>query len=102
MCPFAAATGVPCPGCGLTRASVAALSGHLGTALALQPFAFVVTPLFGTFAATVAFTYVKTGTATLPRRVERKLTPALYIVFISMISFWIARFFGVWGGPVPV
>ena len=36
-CPLRAATGIPCPLCGLTRAVVAAVHGHLGTSLAFNP-----------------------------------------------------------------
>jgi hypothetical protein len=36
-CPMRAITGVPCPLCGMTRACVAALHGHLGTSLAFNP-----------------------------------------------------------------
>ncbi len=36
-CPLRAATGIPCPLCGLTRACVAAVHGHLGTSLSFNP-----------------------------------------------------------------
>jgi hypothetical protein len=41
-CPLRAATGVPCPLCGMTRAVVAAVHGHLGTSLAFNPGGIVV------------------------------------------------------------
>ena len=41
-CPFRAVTGVPCPFCGLTRAVVAAVHGHVGTSLAFNPAGIVV------------------------------------------------------------
>ena len=34
LCPFRLATGLPCPGCGLTRSWVAAAHGDLSTAFA--------------------------------------------------------------------
>jgi hypothetical protein len=37
VCPLRAATGVPCPLCGMTRACVAAAHGHLATSLAFNP-----------------------------------------------------------------
>ena len=36
-CPFRALTGLPCPLCGMTRACVAAVHGHLGASLAFNP-----------------------------------------------------------------
>ncbi|MDX1502074.1 MAG: DUF2752 domain-containing protein [Thermoanaerobaculia bacterium] len=39
VCLFRRATGVPCPGCGLTRAFVAMAGGELGAAVALHPLA---------------------------------------------------------------
>ncbi len=40
-CPMRAATGIPCPGCGATRAALALLAGHALAALALNPLAVV-------------------------------------------------------------
>ncbi|HJV49192.1 MAG TPA: DUF2752 domain-containing protein [Geothrix sp.] len=39
-CAFHALTGLPCPGCGLTRAFVALAHGRLREAWTLHPFAF--------------------------------------------------------------
>jgi hypothetical protein len=47
-CPFRLATGLPCPGCGLTRAWVYLAHGDLGDALRANPFGLV------TMAASVA------------------------------------------------
>jgi hypothetical protein len=41
-CPLLAATGIPCPLCGMTRACVAAVQGHLGTALSFNPASVLV------------------------------------------------------------
>lgn len=37
LCPFRLATGVPCPGCGATRALAATARGDVATALGLAP-----------------------------------------------------------------
>jgi len=42
MCPLRAATGIPCPLCGMTRACVAAVHGHLATSLAFNPAGILV------------------------------------------------------------
>lgn len=44
-CPLRAATGIPCPFCGMTRAVVAAVHGHLGASLAFNPAGVVVLAL---------------------------------------------------------
>lgn len=36
-CPLRSLTGIPCPLCGMTRACVAAMHGHLGASLAFNP-----------------------------------------------------------------
>ena len=36
-CPLRAITGIPCPLCGMTRACVAAVHGHLGASLVFNP-----------------------------------------------------------------
>jgi len=36
-CPLRTLTGIPCPLCGMTRACVAAVHGHLGASLAFNP-----------------------------------------------------------------
>jgi hypothetical protein len=39
VCPWKAATGIPCPGCGLTRATIHLVRGDVAGALHLHPFA---------------------------------------------------------------
>jgi hypothetical protein len=45
VCPLRAATGIPCPLCGMTRAVVAAVHGHVGASLAFNPGGVVVLAL---------------------------------------------------------
>lgn len=42
VCPLRATTGVPCPFCGLTRACIAGVHGHITKSLSYNPFGFVV------------------------------------------------------------
>jgi hypothetical protein len=41
-CPLRRLTGIPCPLCGMTRACVAAVHGHVGTSLAFNPAGVIV------------------------------------------------------------
>ena len=41
-CPLRSLTGIPCPFCGMTRACVAAVHGHLAQSLAFNPFGVAV------------------------------------------------------------
>lgn len=56
LCPLHAATGLPCPGCGTTRAVEAIFAGDWGAALLLNPLAcaaFVAVVIFDLYAAIV-------------------------------------------------
>ena len=44
-CPFKAVTGIPCPGCGMTRAVLSALRGDFRTAFYYHPLWIVAVPL---------------------------------------------------------
>ena len=44
VCPFYALTGLPCPGCGLTRAFCCIGHGELGRAWQFNPFGFLFYP----------------------------------------------------------
>jgi hypothetical protein len=84
---------VPCPGCGTTRALALMLCGSWRASLALAPFALPLT------AAIVCAMALERGV--WPRRraaVER----VIVVVAVAATVFWGARFFGVFGGPVPV
>lgn len=51
VCFFHALTGLPCPGCGLTRACSSLLHGQVQAAFTYHPFAFILLPLFVLIAA---------------------------------------------------
>ena len=46
-CPFWIIIGVPCPGCGITRAWMLAVRGNLGEAFAMHPLYLLSLPMMG-------------------------------------------------------
>lgn len=102
LCPFAALTHTPCPGCGMTRATWAIAGGDLEGAWQLHPFAFVVSPLVAGALVALAWSYLRRGYATLPPGLGRPVLIVFGTLFAAMLAFWVARFFGLHGGPVPV
>ena len=90
-CPLKAALGIPCPGCGLTRASVALLRGEFAAAFGLHAFAPVL--LIGLAAAAVAGFLPaarREAFAAALARFERR-TKAAYVVLGAMLLYWSVR-----------
>lgn len=117
LCPTAGLFGIPCPGCGLTRASLALLQGHFVQAYAIHPLVFLLLPFVGIYSALSAVGYVAgwsraPGVPGLPRGhlPERRMaigycriwTPVAAVLFVLMLALWVARFFGAFGGPAVV
>ncbi|WP_437330889.1 DUF2752 domain-containing protein [Sorangium sp. So ce381] len=103
LCPFAIVTRHPCPGCGLTRATLALAHGHLADALRLHPLSPVMAPLVIAALAYNAAIYVKDGRIAAAEGMQGAWVTRLGIALaILMLTVWIARFFGAFGGPVPV
>jgi hypothetical protein len=102
LCPTAGMLGIPCPGCGLTRATLAALHGHFAQALHLHPLVFFVTPVYLGVISSLALGYIRGGVRPPSKRAGKVVTALAIMLFISLMSVWIARFFGAFGGPVPV
>jgi hypothetical protein len=98
LCPSAFVLHIPCPGCGLGRATMALLHGDLATASAMQPAWFVVLPLLGAPLGWVAVQYVATGRSAPPRWA----LVAIVASFVTLVAVWAARLLGAFGGPVPV
>ena len=104
ICPMAGVLGIPCPGCGLTRATLALFHGDIRRALGFHPLAPVIAPIFIAAVASAALGYVR------PRRTA-KLNPWLTSPIASVLAaallsatlgVWGARFLGYFGGPAPV
>ena len=74
-CPLRSLTGIPCPFCGMTRACVAAVHGHLGASLAFNPAGLLVLAI-----AAIA----------LVRPVLlRRIVPPLWLVAAGLGALWI-------------
>ena len=105
LCPMAGTFGIPCPGCGLTRATLALLRGDVHAALHFHPLVWLLTPLFVGFVAHVTLEFVSSGR---PRRRfhidwnQRGISVLALFLLVASLAVWIARFAGHFGGPVPV
>jgi len=99
-CPVRLLLHVPCPSCGLTRATRLAVTGDFAGATHLHPLWFLVLPYVGTLAAVHLGHYVVRGElAPLEHRVA---APIGYVLVVLLVVVWVARFFGAFGGPCPV
>jgi Protein of unknown function (DUF2752) len=74
-CPFRAITGIPCPLCGMTRAVVAAIHGHLLDSLRFNPA--------GILLVLVAIALVAGA------RLDRvRIPPWLLVTFVALLWAW--------------
>lgn len=99
ICPTALVLRQPCPGCGISRASAALAHGDLTGAMTLNPIAPVVVPLAAGLALYGMTAYVFSGQSRLNDRVPMTLGIALSA---ALTVVWVMRWFGAFGGPVPV
>ena len=96
---------MPCPGCGLTRATLALLRGDLRAAVGLHPLSPLVVPLLAAVFGKALFDYVRGAPPTPPAsawwagRTSVWLASALLALLLGV---WLARFAGCLGGPVAV
>ena len=90
-CPLKAALGIPCPGCGLTRATVSLLRGEFATAFRLHAFA----PVLLAGLAALAFAGLlpaarREAFASLAGRFGRR-TKAAYVFLALLLLYWSVR-----------
>jgi hypothetical protein len=84
LCPFKAASGIPCPTCGSTRLADALLRGDLLTAFELNPLVFLA--LLGlTFWAIGSGTRLALGLPTRHIRFKRWQTRRLWGLLVAVI-----------------
>lgn len=90
-CPFKVNTGLPCPGCGFTRGTIALLSGDWRTALAFHPFTPLIIPALLILIAATALPEPHHGKlVSLVERIERKTGIALLLV-VAFIAYGVWR-----------
>jgi hypothetical protein len=101
---MAEAFGVPCPGCGMTRAVLLLEHMDVMGSLRMHPLA-VPSALVSFFAlaATVGVTATDgTPAGLLQWRIGRMALTAFVAVQIAVLALWVARMLGALGGPVLV
>ncbi len=90
-CPFLAVTGLPCPGCGLSRACAAVCRGQWAVAVRLHAFAPVVLLAIGLMtAAAVLPAANRQRIIRLVSHVERRW-PAATVLLGLLLLYWLVR-----------
>jgi hypothetical protein len=91
MCPFFRITGIPCPGCGLSRATMLLLKGDLAGSLRFHVFAPIL--LFAILALILAVFLPKSILQPAIARaalIERQ-TGLTVLILAGLILYWLAR-----------
>jgi hypothetical protein len=103
-CPVALFLREPCPGCGMTRALRLLLRGHVARSLQMHPLAVpVLLAGIGIAGATVWATWaLGTPVRVTQTRAGRAAIAAAIAVYTAALVLWGLRWFGWFGGPVPV
>lgn len=103
LCPMKHMLGIPCPGCGLTRATESLVTGDVGAALAFHPLVPLILPMVAWMV--VRLTLVSAGLLSRDSFDPlNKLPKWFWVAFVVvMLGVWIARMAGGLGGhPDPV
>lgn len=98
ICPMRMLTGMPCPGCGLTRAFLLLLQGKVREATAMHPFWIAVLLLFFIFIGSRYWISDEENR----NRINRQLVRMSVIVLIGMVLYYFYRMFTVYPGVEPM
>lgn len=82
-CPIRAATGLLCPGCGVTRLCLALLRGDWRSAWEANPALLILLPVLGLLAVRMSLRYAREGRLAGPRWEN-----ALCWVLIALLVIW--------------
>jgi hypothetical protein len=98
VCPARFAFGIPCPGCGLTRATLALLHGDLAEAHHLHPLVLVLLPI-------VLWMLVRTSLVSSGLLARDSFDPLdklptwfYWVLLVVFVGVWVARLAGGLGG----
>ncbi|MGE0786838.1 MAG: DUF2752 domain-containing protein [Sandaracinaceae bacterium] len=102
ICPSRALLGIPCPGCGLTRATAACLTGDLHAMLHFHPLAPIITPLVLFSVGRAILVYAGAVPSSFDP-LSRVPSRAWAVFAVVLIGVWIVRALGGLGGlPDPI
>ena len=103
-CVFAHVFHTPCPGCGSTRACLALLHGDLAGVLRFNPLGPVAAALLAVLGVQALVSLLHHGDHrdVGAGRVGWIVKRVAGVIVLLEIGLWVARFFGAFGGPVPV
>lgn len=83
FCPFELLTGIPCPGCGMTRAILCLIAGNPSDALLYNPFSFFL------IALVTASILPRRWLERTPTAVQAILPRAYAVILALVITFWV-------------
>jgi hypothetical protein len=94
----------PCPGCGMTRATLLMLHGHVMDSFAMHP---LVIPMLACLAMLVVLTLRATWRQGVPwvffhEKIGRVAVYATAATYVALVALWALREFGYCGGRVPI
>jgi hypothetical protein len=103
-CPLADIFGIPCPGCGMTRAMLLLASGQVAASLRMHPLAVPCAFASTFFMVATIWVTARAGTpeAAWHDKVGRAALLVFALVQVAMLALWGARMFGLFGGRAPV
>jgi hypothetical protein len=89
ICLFRRATGVPCPGCGLTRAFAALAKGHFSQAFAFHPFAYLIA--LEALAGYLGWGWFVLKGRDWPERWSSRIGPLATGHIAALLALWLGR-----------
>jgi hypothetical protein len=91
LCPMKAATGIPCPGCGLTRATAALFRGDLSASLRTHAYAPLI--VLALLLTGLTLLLPKSSRLAFISRVEsfERRTGVTAIALVGLLVYWLAR-----------